>query len=137
MVFQTLFLSSLARGHADLGRIDEAWRRIAEAISAVEATKERIFEAEVNRIAGEIARLSSVPDLAKAEVYFERALAVARTQHAKSWELRAPMSMARLWRHQGKRGEARELLAPVYEWFTERFDTLDLRQAKALLDELA
>jgi predicted ATPase len=83
-VFQTLFLSSLARGHADLGQSDGAWRHIAEAISAVEATKERLFEAEVNRIAGEIARLSSVPDLAKAEAYFERALAVARQQQAKS-----------------------------------------------------
>ena len=63
--------------------------------------------------------------------------AVAREQHAKSWELRAAMSMARLWREQGKRDEARELLAPVYGWFTEGFDTLDLKQAKALLDELA
>jgi predicted ATPase len=137
MLFQTLFLSSLARGHADLGQIDEAWRRIAEAISAVEATKERIFEAEVNRIAGEIARLSSVPDMAKGEAYFERALAVARKQRAKSWELRAAMSMARLWRDQGKPKQALELLAPVYGWFTEGLDTLDLKQAKALLDELA
>jgi class 3 adenylate cyclase/predicted ATPase len=136
MVFQTLFLSSLARGQADLGQIDEAWRRLAEAISAVEATKERIFEAEVNRIAGEIARLSSVPDLTKAEAYFERALAVARQQQAKSWELRAAMSMARLWCDQGKREEARELLAPVYGWFTEGFDTRDLKEAKALLEKL-
>jgi predicted ATPase len=67
---------------------------------------------------------------------FERALAVARAQQAKSWELRAAMSMARLWREQGKRDEAREILAPVYRWFTEGFDTLDLKQAKALLDEL-
>ena len=73
----------------------------------------------------------------KREAYFERALAVAREQQAKSWELRAAMSMARLWRDQGKRDEARELLAPVYGWFTEGFDTLDLKQAKALLDELA
>jgi len=81
--------------------------------------------------------MSPKPDAAKAEAHFERALSVARAQQAKSWELRAAMSLARLWRHQGKRGEARELLAPVYEWFTEGFDTLDLRQAKALLDELA
>jgi predicted ATPase len=73
---------------------------------------------------------------AKAERYFDRALAVARQQQAKSWELRAAMSMAQLWRDQGKRDEARELLAPVYGWFTERFDTLDLKQAKALLAEL-
>jgi predicted ATPase len=74
--------------------------------------------------------------VAKAEVYFERALAVARQQQAKSWELRAAMSMARLWRDQDKREEARNLLAPVYDWFTEGFDTLDLKEAKALLDAL-
>jgi predicted ATPase len=79
----------------------------------------------------------SKPDAAKAEAYYERALAVARQQQAKSWELRAAMSMARLWRDQGKRDEARELLAPVYGWFSEGFDTLDLKEAKALLDELA
>ena len=67
---------------------------------------------------------------------FESALAVARKQQAKSWELRAAMSMARLWRDQGKRDKARDLLAPVYGWFTEGFDTLDLKEAKALLDEL-
>ena len=85
----------------------------------METTKERWFEAEVNRMAGEIALKSPEPDAAKAEAYFERALAVARQQQAKSWELRAAMSMARLWRDQGKREEARELLAPVYGWFTE------------------
>jgi predicted ATPase len=78
-----------------------------------------VFEAEANRIAGEIALMSPEPDTAKAEAYFERALAVARQQQAKSWELRAAMSMARLRRDQGKRDEARELLAPVYGWFTE------------------
>ena len=72
----------------------------------------------------------------KAQTYFERALIVARQQQAKSWELRAAMSMARLWRDQGKREEARELLAPVYGWFTEGHDTLDLKEAKALLGEL-
>jgi predicted ATPase len=81
--------------------------------------------------------MSPEPDTAKAEAHFERALAVARSQQAKSFELRASMSLARLWRDQGKRAEARELLAPVYGWFTEGFDTLDLKQAKALLDELA
>ena len=106
-------------------------------MTAVETTKERWCEAEVHRIAGEIALMSPEPDAAKAEAYFERALAVARAQQAKSWELRAAMSMARLWRDQGKRDEARDLLAPVYGWFTEGFDTLDLKEAKALLDELA
>ena len=76
-------------------------------------------------------------DAAKAQVYFEHALAVARQQKAKSWELRAAMSLARLWRDQGKVSEARELLAPVYGWFTEGFDTRDLKEAKALLEELA
>ena len=75
-------------------------------------------------------------DAEKAQAYFERALAVARKQLAKSWELRAAMSMARLWRDQGKRDEARDLLAPVYGWFTEGFDTRDLKEAKELLDEL-
>ena len=102
----------------------------------IEASGERWFEAEVKRMAGEIALLEPKPGT-KAEVYFNRALDVARRQQAKSWELRAAMSMARLWRDQGKRDEARELLAPVYGWFTEGFDTFDLKEAKALLDELA
>ena len=102
----------------------------------METAKERWCEAEVNRVAGEIALLSPEPDAAKAEAYFEHALAVARQQQAKSWELRASMSLARLWRSQGKVQQARELLAPVYGWFTEGFDTRDLKEAKALLDEL-
>jgi predicted ATPase len=81
--------------------------------------------------------MSTEMGAAKAEAYFERALAVARQQQAKSWELRAAMSMARLWRSQGKPQQAHELLAPVYGWFTEGFDTLDLKEAKALLEELA
>ena len=106
-------------------------------MTIIEATKEQWWEAEVSRIMGEVALKSPEPDAAKAQAYFERALAVARRQQAKSWELRAAMSMARLWRDQGKRDEARELLAPVYGWFTEGFDTLDLKEAKALLDALA
>jgi predicted ATPase len=105
-------------------------------MTAIETTKQRLLEAEINRLAGEVALLMK-PNTAKAEAYFDRALSVARQQQAKSWELRAAMSMARLWRDQGKRDEARELLAPVYGWFTEGFDTLDLKEAKALLDELA
>ena len=132
-----LHLSYLARAYAELGQFDDAWRCIGEAMTAVETTKERWFEAEVHRIAGEIALMSPEPDAAKAEAYFERALAVARQQQAKSWELRAAMSIARLWRDQGKVQQARELLAPVYGWFTEGFDTRDLKEAKALLEELA
>jgi class 3 adenylate cyclase/predicted ATPase len=132
-----LFLSHRAQAHAKLGKFDDAWRSIGESMRTVEATKERWAEAEVNRMAGEIALMSPERDAARAQAYFDRALAVARKQQAKSWELRAAMSMARLWRDQGKRDEAHDLLAPVYGWFTEGFDTLDLRQAKALLDELA
>jgi predicted ATPase len=95
-----------------------------------------IYAAEVHRIAGEITLMSPQSDAAKAEAYFGRALAIARQQQAKSLELRAAMSMARLWRDQGKRDKARDLLAPVYGWFTEGSDTRDLKEAKALLDEL-
>jgi predicted ATPase len=128
---------TLAKAYAELGQFDDAWRCSEEAITHIETTKERWWEVEVNRIAGEIALMSPEPDAAKAEAYFERALAVARAQQAKSWELRAAMSMARLWRDQGKRDDARDLLAPVYGWFTEGFDTLDLKEAKNLIDELS
>ena len=132
-----LWFSYLARANAEIGQFDDARRCIGEAMTAVETTKETWYEAEVTRIAGEIALLSPEPDVEKAEAYFERALAVAREQQAKSWELRAAMSMARLWRDQGRRQKARDLLAPVYGWFTEGFDTLDLKQAEILLAELA
>jgi class 3 adenylate cyclase/predicted ATPase len=130
-------LSHLASAYAEPDKFDDAWRSINEAIAAIETTKERWHEAEVHRTAGEIALMSPEPDEAKAKGYFERALSVARQQQAKSWELRAAMSMARLWRDQGKPQQAHELLAPVYGWFTEGFDTLDLKEAKALLEELA
>jgi predicted ATPase len=132
-VWMPFILSYLARAYAELGKFDDAWSCIGEAMTAVERTKERWCEAEVNRIAGEIALKSPGPDVAKAQAYFERALAFARAQQAKSWELRAAMSTARLWRDQGKREEACDLLAPVCGWFTEGFDTLDLKEAKALL----
>jgi predicted ATPase len=129
-------LSCLARAYAELGQFDEGRRCIGEAIIAVETTKERWCEADIHRIAGEIAMMAPNPDVAKAEEHFEHALAVARQQQAKSWELRAAMSMTRLWRNQGKRHQAHDLLALVYGWFTEGFETLDLKQPKALLDEL-
>jgi predicted ATPase len=131
-----LHLSYLAWAYAELGQFEEAWRCIGEAMTLVEATREKWYEAEVNRVAGEVALMSPEPDAAKAQAYFERALAVARKQQAKSWELRAAMSMARLKRDQGKRQQALDLLAPVYGWFTEGFATLNLKEAKALLDEL-
>jgi class 3 adenylate cyclase/predicted ATPase len=135
-VFMPWWLPQLARAHAELGQVDDACRCIGEAMTALETNKERCWEAEVNRVAGEIALMSPENDVAKAQAYFERALTIARQQQARSWELRAAMSMARLWRDQGKQDAARELLASVYGWFTEGFDTLDLKEAKALLDEL-
>ena len=125
------------KAYAELGAFEDASLRINEALNAIEINSERWCEAEVNRIAGEIALMSSEPDVTKAEVYLERALAVAREQQAKSWELRAAMSMARLWRDHGKRQQAHDLIAPVYGWFTEGFDTLDLKEAKTLLSELS
>jgi predicted ATPase len=130
-------LSFLAKASADVGNFDDAWRRIGEAMTVVGTTKEKFWEAEINRTAGEIALMSPEPDAPRAEEYFERALVIARHQQAKSCELRAAMSLARLWRDQGKPQQARELLAPVYGWFTEGFDTRDLKEAKALLEELA
>ena len=130
------YLTIFAGANAERGNLDEARRSIDEAMGLMEATGERLWEAETNRIAGEVALMVPEPNAAKAEAHFEGALEVARKQQAKSWELRAAMSMARLWRDQGKRQQARELLTSVYGWFTEGFDTLDLKEAKALLDEL-
>jgi predicted ATPase len=137
MLYLPLYLSLSVRPYAELGQFDDAWRCIDEAMTAVKTTKESWCEAEVHRMVGEVALLAPEPNAAKAEAYFDRALAVARQQQAKSWELRAAMSIARLWRDQGKAQQARELLAPVYGWFTEGFDTRDLMEAKALLSELA
>jgi len=131
------YLTNLAQAHLGLGQFDAAWSCIGEAITLVKTSKERWCEAEINRVAGEVAAHEFKQNIAKAKSYFERALAVAREQQAKSWELRAAMSFARLWRDQGKVQQARELLAPVYGWFTEGFDTRDLKEAKALLEELA
>jgi class 3 adenylate cyclase len=129
-------LSHLAMAHAEVGQFDDAWRCICEAIMTAEASKVEWWEAEFHRMAGEIAR-SPPSDAAKAESYFERSLSVARAQQAKSWELRTAMSMARLWRNQDKPQQARDLLAPIYAWFTEGFDTRDLKEAKTLLDALS
>jgi predicted ATPase len=116
---------------------------LAEALALVDKTGERWPEAELLRLQGEllwqqVAEPGLKSDLAdQVETCFRHALDVARRQQAKSWELRAAMSLSRLWRQQGKRAEARALLAPVYSWFTEGFDTADLQAAKALLQELA
>ena len=136
-LYLPLYLTYLAISFAVIGQLDDARRCIGEAMTAMEATKEKWVEAELNRAAGEIALKWPQPEAAKAQALFERALSIARQQQAKSWELRAAMSLARLWRDQGKVQQARELLAPVYGWFTEGFDTRDLKEAKALLEELA
>jgi class 3 adenylate cyclase/predicted ATPase len=136
-LYMPTHLANVARALSELGQFDEARRRIGEATTVLETSKERWSEAEVYRVAGEIAQMLPEPDVAKAEANFKRALAVAQAQQAKSWELRVAMSMARLWRDQGKPQQAREMLAPVYSWFTEGFDTLDLKEAKLLLDALA
>jgi predicted ATPase len=130
------YLTYLASSYASLNQYDDASRTISEARETVDGTNERWCEAEVARVAGEIALLGPKQDSAKAQKNFERALVVARQQQAKSWELRAAISLARLRRDQGKPQQARELLAPVYGWFTEGFDTRDLKEAKALLNEL-
>jgi class 3 adenylate cyclase/predicted ATPase len=134
-VWVPLYLSYLAMAYAEVGQINDARRCIGEAMTAMEATKERWYEVEVYRMAGEIA-LKSPESVTKAEAYFQHALAIARAQQAKSWELRAALSMARLLRDQGKRNEALDLLTPVHNWFTEGFDTLDLKEAKTLLGTL-
>jgi predicted ATPase len=129
--------SCLARAHAASGQFDDASQSIDTATTMLETSGERWCEAEVHRTAGEIALMPPASDNTKAQTYFQHALEIAREQHARSWELRAATSLARLWRDQGRRAEANDLLAPIYGWFTEGFDTVDLMEAEALLHELA
>jgi len=131
------YFALLAKAQGLAGQVDDGLSSLEEALGWVERNDERLYEAEVHRLKGELLLAQDVPDPAQAERCFEQALAVARDQQAKSWELRAAMSMGRLWQRQGKLAEARELLAPVYGWFTEGFDTADLQEAKALLAELS
>ena len=130
-----LVLLAEAAGHA--GQVDEGLRLLAEALTAMEASGRGDMLAEAYRLQGELLLRQAAPDATQAEACFQQALAIARRQQAKSWELRAAMSLSRLWQQQGKRAEARALLAPIYGWFTEGFDTADLQEAKALLDELS
>jgi predicted ATPase len=136
-LFEPYFLGLQAEAQGGFGAAEEGLDLAAKALDRVEETGERWFEAELHRITGELMLRLPKADPGAAETQFEHAAATARQQGAKPWELRAAMSMARLWRDQGKRDEARELLASVYGWFTEGFDTRDLKEAKALLDELA
>jgi predicted ATPase len=128
------YLMLLAEIYGIAARPQEGLDRLAEAAEFVETTEERCFEPELRRLRGTLLRLTH--EHAAAESSYQHALALARQQRAKLWELRAATSLARLWRDQGKRIEARDLLAPIYEWFTEGFDTPVLQDAKALLDEL-
>jgi predicted ATPase len=133
------WLALLAEAYGQSGQAEVGLRLLAEALAHVEHTGERYHEAEVYRLKGELLLNAEcgVRNAELAEECFQQALAVARRQQARSWELRAAMSLSRLWQQQGKHTEARELLAPIYGWFTEGFDTLDLQEAKALLDALA
>ena len=130
------FLGLLADAYGQAGQGEEGLPALAEALATVDRTGERGYEAELYRLQGELLLRQAVPEVAQADVCFQQALAVARRQQAKSWELRAAMSLSRLWQRQGKRTEARELLAPLYGWFTEGLDTADLQEAKALLEAL-
>jgi predicted ATPase len=130
-----LVLVAEAVGHTGQGA--EGLHLLAEVLTALEASGQGDLLAEAYRLQGEFLLRQALPDAARAEACFQQALAVARRQQAKSWELRVALSLSRLWQRQGKRTEARALLAPIYGWFTEGFDTPDLQEAQALLTALA
>jgi predicted ATPase len=136
-LFQPLHLVLLAETAGHVGQGEDGLRLLAEALTMMEANGQGDMLAEAYRLQGALLLRQSVPDALQAEICFQQALAIACRQQAKSWELRAAMSLARLWQQQGKRAEAHELLALVYGWFTEGFDTPDLLEAKALLEELS
>ena len=128
------YIALLARGCEIAGQIEEAVTQLDEALAIVERTGERWCMAELNRHKGQLLLRQGHPEAA--EQLYRKALGIAEEQEARLWELRAAASLAQLRRDQGRRAEARDLLAPVYGWFTEGFDTPDLKEAKALLDEL-
>jgi predicted ATPase len=132
-----LFVASLAEAYGKTGQISEGLRVVSEELANADVTECCCYEAELHRIKGELLFKEAAADEGEAEAYFRNALKIARSQSAKSLELRAVMSMSRLWQRQGKKAEARDSLAEIYGWFTEGFDTADLKQAKLLLDELA
>ena len=136
-VFRPYYLAFLAEAYGKVGQAGEGLTLLGEALAAVHKTGERFYEAELYRLKGELLLVRSAETHGEAEACFQQALLVARHQQAKSLELRAAMSLSRLWQQQGKRDEARQLLAPIYGWFTEGFDTPDLKEAKALLAALS
>jgi predicted ATPase len=131
------YLTLLVEALAFAGKIEEALATLDNALARAAVSGESGWSAEIHRLRGELTARLPHPDPAKAEESFRTALAIAREQGTRGYELRAATGLARLWREQGRRTAARELLAPVYGWFTEGFDTADLKEAKALLDELA
>jgi predicted ATPase len=136
-LFVSYFYTVLADVAAHLSHTADGLQALAEAHTLVEQQEERWWEAEVYRLRGVLLLRQTGTPQAEAETWLQRALDVARRQEAKSLELRAAMSLGRLWQQQGKRQEAYDLLAPIYHWFTEGFDTADLQDARALLAELA
>jgi class 3 adenylate cyclase/predicted ATPase len=136
-IWQPYVLALLAEAHEQAGQVEDGLRALTDALVLVEKNRERTYEAEIYRLQGELLLHQTPADAHHAEVCFHQAMAIAQNQSAKSWELRAATSLARLWQQQGKRGEAQALLAPIYGWFTEGFDTADLQEAKALLEELS
>jgi predicted ATPase len=131
------WLSLLAEAHGPLGEPEAGLTVLRDALTLVDTTGARCYEVEVYRLKGELLLPQNSDNQAEAESCFQHAIDIAQSQQAKSWELRTSTSLARLWQQQGKRQEAHDLLAPVYNWFTEGFDTADLQEAKALLDALA
>jgi predicted ATPase len=129
-------LTLLAEASVRVGQCEVGLPLLAEALAVVDDTGERRWEAELHRLKGEILLGRSADAHAETEAHFQHALDIARHQQAKSWGLHAATSLARLWQRQGKHAEAQALLAPIYGWFTEGFDTADLQEAKALLEEL-
>ena len=126
----------LADAYRKSGQPAEGLEVVINALAQVDRTDCRYYEAELHRIKGELLLIQSVPAAEQAEASLRKALKIARRQSAKSWELRAAMSLSRLWQSQGKRAEARQMLGDIYGWFTEGFDTADLKEAKILLDQL-
>jgi len=126
----------LAEGAVQVGQSEEGLRLVAEALAAFEHSGRGDLLAEAYRLQGVVLLHQAVADAVHAEACFQQALTIARHQQAKAWELRAATSLARLWQQQGKPAAARDLLAPIYGWFTEGFDTADLQDAKTLLEEL-
>jgi predicted ATPase len=134
--WQPYCLGLLAEAYGAGGHPDAGLTALAEALAVLDTTELRSYAAELYRLKGALLQQQAVPDASQAETCFHQALDIARQQQAKSFELRAATSLARLWQSQGKRQEAYDLLAPVYHWFTEGFDTADLQEAKTLLDQL-